>query len=136
MAAVTQCDNCGAVLAKEDLFCGECGAPRPHPGEVEEPSPGAPTTPATAPPLPTPSSGVPQTGWRVTAVVLVVLGLITCMVGVLAFLFAGSLEYESLTGLENWLVSALMCLLPIGGAGVFLLAISGIIWYTRLRQVQ
>ncbi len=26
---IIECRSCGAVLTKDDLFCGECGAPRP-----------------------------------------------------------------------------------------------------------
>lgn len=37
MADLRQCDNCGAVLDKEDVFCGECGAPNPSLAEASEP---------------------------------------------------------------------------------------------------
>lgn len=138
MTAVAQCDNCGAVLTKDDLFCGECGAPRPVSSEGEEASPGSSPTPdpVTSPPLPSPPSAAPTTGWRVATVLLVVLGVLVCLAALLTFLFAGTLEYESMTGLENWLFSALCCLLPIGGAGAILLAVGVVMWYTRLRQPQ
>jgi hypothetical protein len=72
----------------------------------------------------------------VATVVLVVLGILTCLAALLVFLFAGTLEYESMTGLENWLFSAFCCLLPIGGAGAILVAVGAVLWYTRLRKPQ
>lgn len=134
MAAVSQCDNCGAVLAKKDLFCGECGAPRPVSSELEEVSPDAAPTPGSGTPPPTPPAAEPGTGWRVATAVLVVLGILACLAALLAFLFAGTLEYEDMTTLENWLFSAFCCLLPIGGAGVILIAVGAVVWYTRLRN--
>jgi hypothetical protein len=70
----------------------------------------------------------------VATVVLVVLGLLACVTAVLAFLLAGTLEYEDWTAGENWLFAALCCLLPIGGAGVILIAVGAVGWYTRLRK--
>lgn len=33
---IIECRSCGAVLTKDDLFCGECGAPRPG-AEIDVP---------------------------------------------------------------------------------------------------
>jgi hypothetical protein len=70
----------------------------------------------------------------VATVVLILLGLLACVAAVLAFLIAGTLEYEDMTTLENWLFSAFCCLFPIGGAGVILIAVGAVAWYTRLRN--
>jgi hypothetical protein len=66
--------------------------------------------------------------------VLIVLGILTCLAGLLAFLLAGFMEYEAMTVAENWLFSALCCLLPIGGAGAILIAVGAGLWYSRLRR--
>lgn len=133
MAASIQCDNCGAVLSEKDLFCGECGVPRPLSDDdaalLPEPSP------APAIPPPAHSAGTPGTGWRIAAIVSAILGGITCLAAVLVSLIAGLSEYESMTALENWLFSAFCCLLPIGGAGAILIGVAVTVWYKRLRKV-
>jgi hypothetical protein len=132
MAAQAQCDNCGSALAEADIFCGECGAPRPVPVQGE-PIPDLP--PAPAPVLPaSQSSATSESRWRVATMVLIVLGILTCLAGLLAFLLAGFMEYEAMTVAENWLFSALCCLLPIGGAGAILIAVGAGLWYSRLRR--
>jgi hypothetical protein len=134
MTAVIQCDNCGAVLAKEDLFCGECGVPRPVASEPEEALPNAAPTSDTITPPPAPPAAEPRTGWRVASVVSLVLGLLACVAGVLAFLLGGTLEYEGWGTTENWLFAAFCCLLPIGGAGIVLIAVGAAVWFKRLRN--
>jgi hypothetical protein len=143
VSRLLQCENCGAVLAKEDIFCGECGAPRPSQAEVSETKDLARAevvTPAELTPRADPVPAAParsepaSTGWRVAFIVLVVLGAIACIAGVLAFLLFGSMESEATTPAEDWLYAALCCLLPIGGTGV-LLATGGLaIWYARVRN--
>lgn len=59
------CNNCGANLEAEKLFCGECGARNPA-----FPEPPAPPTPVPAPPKP-PGGG---------KFLLVLLGLFTCFI--------------------------------------------------------
>ena len=150
MADLIQCDNCGAVLAKEDLFCAECGVPRPVPPETG-PAPDEPPTPAgtaeSAEPLPgAPSGGglgslppprstaSPEAGWRVAFFVLLGLGIMACLAGVLAFVLVGSIGGDTTTVQEDWLISSLCCLLPVGGTGAILVAGGAIIWYMRLRS--
>ncbi len=129
MAGLEQCQYCGAVLLPEDTSCGECGAPRP---DTASPSPpDAPTAaPARAATVPFPSS---RTGWRAAFVSLIVVGVLVCIVGILAFVLAGVTETEGWTAQENWLFSAGCCLLPIAGSGL-VLVLAGIgIWFARLR---
>jgi hypothetical protein len=148
MTEIIQCENCGAVLGKEDIFCGECGAPRPAaaaasagPAEpaaqelqpVAEP---AASVPPLVPPVSpsTPPSFSAQKGWRVAFLVLLVLGIIACVAGVASFLLLGSIPGENMTRQEDWLYAAVCCLVPIGGTGALLAAAGGVIWYARLRK--
>jgi hypothetical protein len=73
------------------------------------------------------------TGWRVAFVVLLVLGVLTCLAGLLAFVLFGSMPGENTTVQEDWLFSAFCCLLPIGGIGLVMLAAGVTIWFSRLR---
>jgi len=133
MAGSIQCDNCGAVLSEDDLFCGECGVPRPLSDGGAEPLPDS--SPAPAVPSPVPSVGSPGTGWQIAAIVSAVLGGIVCLLAILVSLIAGLSEYESMTALENWLFSAFCCLFPIGGAGAIFIGFAATVWYKRLRRV-
>ena len=132
MSQSIQCDNCGAVLLKEDVYCGECGAPRPTltaPAAVlEEPEAG---------PLPEPRSSDrtdTDTAWRVAAAVLGIVGVLVCLLGVAAFLLFGLIEAEDMTPAENWLISSICCLLPIAGTGVAIAVAGLVIWWAKLRN--
>jgi hypothetical protein len=138
LAEQTQCDQCGAVLLKEDLFCGECGAPRPAAavsgGPAEKEQPGGLLPPVPAPPPSAAPTASARARWRSAFIVLVVLAAIACVAGIVAFFVFGSMPGEATTPEQDWLFSAMCCLLPIGGTGAILGAIGGFIWYTRLRE--
>jgi hypothetical protein len=165
MADQTQCDNCGALLSAEDLFCGECGAPRlvvAAAAEIVALEASAPTentrlpellageaepqpvAPGAAAPGSGPGAGISQPpaaassasgeGWRVVAVLLLGVGVLACLGGLAGFLLVGLIGGETTTALENWLIGALCCLLPVGGAGAILAAVGGTLWYIRLRS--
>ena len=132
MSQPIQCDNCGAVLLDEDTYCGECGAPRPTviaPAEVVD-EPESSPAPAARPADRTNT----DTAWRVAAAVLGILGILVCLLGFAAFLLFGLIEGEDMTPAENWLFSAICCLLPIAGTGVTLAVAGLVIWWARLRN--
>lgn len=141
MADPIQCLNCGAILLDEDLFCGECGSPRPVLGDAATTVvghvglPSAQEIPQKSGTLPPRSTPATHPGWRAAAFVLLGFGALVCMVGILVFFVAGSTPSEDFTTSENWLFSAGCCLLPIAGFGVLLAAAGVAIWYTRLRNV-
>jgi hypothetical protein len=150
MSEQTQCDNCGAVLLAEDLFCGECGAPRPslaeviesvsgeEPAEVEQPVATVAPPPQRPKPPPSPATAVPsaesKSGWRVAVIVLITLGVLGCIVALIAFVVFGRMEGEDTTPAEDWLFSAACCLLPMGGLGAVFLGTGIFFWFRRLRN--
>jgi hypothetical protein len=133
MAQAIQCENCGAILIEEDVFCGECGAPRPDatgPSETEVVD--SPTI--APPPSPEAPSGSRETAWRVAVIVLGVTAAILCLIGVAAFLLFGLTDSDVTSPAEDWLYATFCCLLPIAGTGA-ILAIAGLgIWWVRLRN--
>lgn len=137
MSQPIQCENCGAVLLQEDVFCGECGAPfsTPRPGADAPPTPQA-APPPQRPPAPRPPQSSSNTAWRVAAIVLVIVGAIMCILGLSAFLIFGLTESEVATPTENWLYATFCCLLPIAGSGGILALAAAGIWYSRLRDRQ
>jgi hypothetical protein len=139
MAEPIQCDNCGAILLEEDIFCGECGAPRPSVLQApkqpatEPPDAAPPIATAPSPRTPRPPSS-PQTGWRVATIVLGILGTLLCLLGLSAFLLFGLTESGDFTPEENWLYATFCCLLPIAGTGLVLALAGAGIWWARLRN--
>jgi hypothetical protein len=123
MGDSVQCDECGAILAEDDLFCGECGAVRPPGTEVSQPVPNAP--------LPAPS---PVARYRALFIVLIVLGIVTCILALISFLVVGALPSDVTTPQEDWLLSGICCLLPLGVAGLGLLIAGVVVWRKLLRN--
>ncbi|NIV31606.1 MAG: hypothetical protein GWN58_19605, partial [Anaerolineae bacterium] len=120
--------------------CGECGAPRPTvlaPAEVVEDAQTGATGEPQPSPLPEhrPAGGTDSdTVWRVAAAVLGVVGVLVCLLGVVAFLLFGLIEAEDMTPAENWLLSTICCLLPIAGTGVAIAVAGLVIWWAKLRN--
>jgi hypothetical protein len=140
MTQPIQCDNCGAILLDDDIYCGECGAPRPTvlaPAEVVEDAQAHATGEPQPSPLeePRPAEGTDSdTVWRVAAAVLGVVGVLVCLLGVVAFLLFGLIEAEDMTPAENWLLSTICCLLPIAGTGLAIAIAGLVIWWAKLRN--
>ena len=128
MADPVQCDECGAILAEDDLFCGECGAVRPPGTGVSQ---SAVDAPASAPPAP-PSAPSPVARYRALFIVLIVLGIVTCILALISFLVVGALPSDVTTPQEDWLLSGICCLLPLGVAGLGLLIASVVVWRKML----
>jgi hypothetical protein len=99
-----------------------------HAEDLDEPE-------ASPPPEPRPGDQAESdTAWRVAAAVLGIVGVLVCLLGLASFLLFGIIEAEDVTPAENWLISAICCLLPIAGTGVALAAAGLVIWWTRLRN--
>jgi hypothetical protein len=136
MADRIQCENCGALVYEEDVFCGECGAPRPEVvAGADAPADVVPSAAGSPPEIPQRSTSRGSvTGWQVAAVALLVGAVCLCLSGLASFLLFGMTESEVTTRQEDWLYATFCCLLPLAGAGVVLgLAAVGV-WYARVRN--
>lgn len=132
MTRAIQCDNCGSVILEEELVCGECGAPRPSviaPHQLIE----EPETDALQADQPI---GALRTNAvrRVVAILLASAGVLLCLLGLAAFVILGLGEREGVPPPENWLYSAICCLLPLAGAGTTVALAALALWWTRLRK--
>jgi hypothetical protein len=134
MTQVVQCPTCGAVLADEDIFCGECGTPHPGLDPNAEPPPAKPAPSPPSRPQPARPARSTKANWQIVAIVMAGLGAILCLVGLILFAIFGMTSTEGYTTAENWLISAMCCLLPIAGSGALLALTSIAIWLTRLKD--
>jgi len=116
MAETILCDNCGAALAPEDEFCGECGAPRPTlmqgavPAKRETPPASYEGVPPAAPPAtPRGRSEGGRTAAKIIAILAAVVAVGLCGLGlILAFLT----PVQDATTQDMLLVSTLFCFCP------------------------
>lgn len=132
MPETIQCSNCGAILQESDLFCGECSAPRP-PSTADVDILDKP--PANVPPVPAPARrSDPERGWRVAAAVLGSIAALLCVLAIIATVLFGMIPAEDLTTTENWIISSVCCLVPIGGVGAVAGVAALVIWLTQLRN--
>jgi hypothetical protein len=75
-----------------------------------------------------------KANWQIVAIVLAGLGAMLCLVGLILFAVFGMTSTEGYTTAENWLFSAMCCLLPIAGSGALLALTSIVIWMNRLKD--
>jgi hypothetical protein len=134
MAESIQCETCGAVLLKEDIYCGECGTPRPIVAPASGPAAPEPQAAAPPPRRTEQTQASPGSAWRVAAIALGTIGAILCLLGMAAFLLFGLTEGGDVSPTENWIYSTFCCLLPIAGTGAILALFGAGIWWFRLRS--
>jgi len=138
MAETILCDNCGAPLAPEDGFCGECGAPRPtltpgiSPARPETPSPSVEATFTPAPlPMPPSPPRARSEGGRTAAKVIAILSAVVsvglCGMGLILALIT---PVQDATKQDMLLTSTLCCF----GPGLVALILAVILWLVVARR--
>ena len=138
MAETILCDNCGAPLAPEDGFCGECGAPRPtltpgiSPARPETPSPSVEATFTPAPlPIPPSPPRARSEGGRTAAKVIAILSAVVsvglCGMGLILALIT---PVQDATKQDMLLTSTLCCF----GPGLVALILAVILWLAVARR--
>ncbi len=138
MAETVLCDNCGAPLAPEDGFCGECGAPRPTltpgiapagpeipPRSVEATFTPAPLSPPAFPPRA--RSGGGRTAAKVIAILSAVVSMGLCGIGLILALIT---PVQDATKQDMLLTSTLCCFSP----GILALVLAVILWIVVVRR--
>ncbi len=94
-----KCTSCGAELAPDDKFCGECGAPRPEVPppiiEAERPEAEPPPAPVVAAPEPEAPPTRKRSAWKWVAAGCIGLLAVACILAGLAGAWLGWLLYES-----------------------------------------
>ena len=138
MAETVLCDNCGAPLAPEDGFCGECGAPRPtltpgvSPARPETPSYAVEATAGPAPlPMPPSPSRARSEGGRTAAKVIAILsGVVSVGLCGMGLILALITPVQDATKQDMLLTSTLCCFSP----GILVLILAVILWVVAVRR--
>lgn len=138
-----QCDNCGAILAEDDLFCGECGAPQPaaqstpeaaQPGPAPTAAPGSEPVPeAASSAAPAKSTRTPRQ-FRTAGIIAVTLALAAAALLCAMGLFTTFLVPDSETGLtatqDMLIFSGLCCFCP----GALAVIVAVVVWVLVIRR--
>jgi hypothetical protein len=94
----------------------------------------APSPVALSPVALSPVALSPVARYRALFIVLIVLGIVTCILALISFLVVGALPSDVTTPQEAWLLSGICCLLPVGVAGLGLLIAGVVVWRKLLRD--
>jgi hypothetical protein len=137
MAESTQCASCGASLAPEDQFCGECGAPRPAPSP-ESPAPLAPASllevPGQAPvsvTRPRALSEGRRTATRIIAILSAAAAVGLCGMGLVLTFLAPDSQTGQAGSVDMIVGSAILCFFP----GLLALVLAVVLWlFVERRQ--
>jgi hypothetical protein len=76
----------------------------------------------------------PVARYRALFIVLIVLGIVTCILALISFLVVGALPSDVTTPQEDWFISGFCCLLPFGIAGLGLLIGGVVVWRKMLSD--
>jgi hypothetical protein len=137
MAETILCDNCGARLAPEDQFCGECGAPRPTlapgavPPQVEtQPAPVAVEYEPVPPTVPSPVSKGSSEGKRTAAKVIAILSVVVA-IGLCGSGFILALLQPTDIDKTDWLLGTSVCFVC---PGLLALVLAVVLWALVVRR--